>query len=150
MVRADHGTEVANAIARSLVIPQHREGGQAQYMDQLLPIEGALGLGPTFDLARAHLEMALTVEELARQAKMSPRTFARRFRDVTGTTPLQWLCSERVRGAHHELENTEDTMDRIAGTCGFGSAHVMRTHFTRIVHVTPHELRRTFRTHGPA
>jgi transcriptional regulator GlxA family with amidase domain len=94
--------------------------------------------------------MPLTVEELARQAKMSPRTFARRFRDTTGTTPLRWLCSERVRRAQHQLENTENTMDRIAVTCGFGSAHVMRTHFTRIVHVTPHEFRRTFRTQSAA
>jgi transcriptional regulator GlxA family with amidase domain len=98
------------------------------------------------DWARAHLELPLTVEDLAHQALMSPRTFARRFRETTGTTPLQWLCAQRVRRAQDLLENTEDTIDRIAATCGFGSAQRLRTHFTRVNHVTPHDFRRTFRT----
>ncbi len=79
---------------------------------------------------------------------MSPRTFARRFREMTGTTPLQWLCAERVRRAQDLLENTDNTVDRIADACGLRSAQVLRTHFTRINGVTPHEFRRTFRDHA--
>jgi transcriptional regulator GlxA family with amidase domain len=150
IVRQDHGSRIANALARRLVIPPHREGGQAQYIEQPLPIDGSPSLGPCLDWARAHLDLPLTVEDLAHQALMSPRTFARRFREVTGTTPLQWLCAERVRRAQDLLENTEDTIDRIAVMCGFGSAQRLRTHFTRINHVTPHEFRRTFRTRAAA
>jgi transcriptional regulator GlxA family with amidase domain len=81
---------------------------------------------------------------------MSPRTYARRFRETTGTTPLQWLCAERVRRAQDLLENTDDTIERIATLCGFGSAHQMRTHFNRINHVTPHAYQRNFRSHAAA
>ena len=119
IVRRDHGTRIANALARRLVIPPHREGGQAQYIEQPLPA-AAPSLGPCLDWAREHLELPLTVDDLARQALMSPRTFARRFREMTGTTPLQWLCAERVRRAQDLLENTDDTVDRIAepAACG--------------------------------
>jgi len=150
IVRQDHGSRIANALARRLVIPPHREGGQAQYIEQPLPIDGSPSLGPCLDWTREHLELPLTVEDLAHQALMSPRTFARRFREVTGTTPLQWLCAERVRRAQDLLENTEDTIDRVAVMCGFGSAQRLRTHFTRINHVTPHEFRRTFRDRAAA
>jgi transcriptional regulator GlxA family with amidase domain len=150
IVRQDHGTRIANALARRLVVPPHREGGQAQYIEQPLPIDGSPNLGPSLDWARAHLELPLTVEDLARQSLMSPRTFARRFRETTGTTPLHWLCVERVRRARELLENTDDTVDRIADMCGFGSAQILRTHFTRVSQVTPHEFRRTFRTHTAA
>jgi AraC family transcriptional activator FtrA len=150
IVSNDHGTRIANALARRLVIPPHREGGQAQYIEQPLPASGAQGLGSSLDWAREHLELPLTVEELARQAMMSPRTYARRFRETTGTTPLQWLCAERVRRAQDLLENTDDTIERIATLCGFGSAHQMRTHFNRINHVTPHAYQRNFRSHAAA
>jgi AraC-like DNA-binding protein len=103
-----------------------------------LPASGSQSLGLSLDWAREHLEQPLTVEDLARQAMMSPRTHARRFRETTGTMPLQWLCAERVRRAQDLLENTDDTIERIAAPCGFGTAHQMRTHFTRISHVTPH------------
>ena len=150
IVRQDHGTRIANALARRLVIPPHREGGQAQYIEQPLPADGSPSLGPALDWARAHLELPLTVEDLARRALMSPRTFARRFRETTGTTPLQWLCAERVRRAQDLLENTDDTIDRIADACGLGSAQRLRTHFTRVNDVTPHEFRRTFRAQAAA
>ena len=150
IVRADHGTRIANALARRLVIPPHREGGQAQYIEQPLPVDSSQSLGPCLDWALAHLERPLTVEDLARRALLSPRTFARRFRETTGTTPLQWLCAERVRRAQDLLENTDDTIDRIAERCGLGSAHRLRTHFTRINGVTPHEYRRTFRAQPAA
>ena len=150
IVRQDHGTRIANTLARRLVIPPHREGGQAQYIDQPVPVDGSPNLGPAMDWARAHLELPLTVEDLAHQALMSPRTFARRFRETTGTTPLQWLCAERVRRAQDLLENTDDTIDRIAALCGFGSAQRLRTHFTRVNQVTPHEFQRTFRSRAAA
>jgi AraC family transcriptional activator FtrA len=150
IVRADHGTRIANILARRLVIPPHREGGQAQYTEQPLPIDGSPNLGPSMDWARANLELPLLVEDIARLAAMSPRTFARRFRETTGTTPLQWLCAERVRRAQDLLENTDDTIDRIADACGLGSAHGLRTHFTRINGVTPDKFRRTFRGHAAA
>ncbi len=145
IVRQDHGTRIANALARRLVIPPHREGGQAQFIEQPLAASGSPNLGPCLDWARANLELPITVDDLARRALMSPRTFARRFRETTGTTPLQWLCAERVRRAQELLENTDDTVDRIADRCGFGSAQRLRTHFTRINQVTPHEFRRSFR-----
>jgi AraC family transcriptional activator FtrA len=81
---------------------------------------------------------------------MSPRTYARRFREMTGTTPLPWLCAERVRRAQDLLENTDDTIERIAALCGSGTAHQMRTHFNRISHVTPHGYQRTFRSRAAA
>jgi transcriptional regulator GlxA family with amidase domain len=150
IVRRDHGSRIANTLARRLVIPPYRDGGQAQYIEQPVPGDGSANLGPCLDWARAHLELPLTVDELARQARLSPRTFARRFRLTTGTTPLQWLCAERVRRAQDLLENTDDTIDRIASACGFGSAQQLRTHFTRINRVTPHEFRRTFRSDAAA
>src|SRR5580692_859241 len=150
IVRRDHGTRIANTLARRLVIPPHREGGQAQYIEQPLPASGSRGLGSSLDWAREHLGQPLTVEDLARQALMSPRTYARRFRETTGTTPLQWLCAERVRRAQDLLENTDDTIERIATLCGFGSAHQMRTHFNRINNVTPHAYQRTFRSRAAA
>jgi len=150
IVRQDHGTRVANTLARRLVIPPHREGGQAQYIDQPVPVDSSPNLGPTMDWARAHLELPLTVEDLAHRALKSPRTFARRFRETTGTTPLQWLCAQRVRRAQDLLENTEDTIEHIASIRGFGSAQRLRTHFARINHVTPHDFRRTFRTDAAA
>ena len=146
IVSNDHGTKIANTLARRLVIPPHREGGQAQYIEQPLPASGAQGLGSSLDWAKAHLELPLTVEDLAGRAMMSPRTYARRFRETTGTTPLQWLCAERVRRAQELLESTEDTVERIATLCGFGSAHQLRVHFTRVNQVTPHAYQRTFRT----
>jgi AraC family transcriptional regulator, transcriptional activator FtrA len=145
LVRCDHGTQVANALARRLVMPPHRDGGQAQYVEQAVPAGTAVGLAPVLDWARAHLDEPLTVEDVAARAAMSPRTFARRFKAATATTPLQWLLAERVRRARELLEATDDTIDRIAARCGFGSAQRLRTHFARASRVTPHEFRRTFR-----
>jgi AraC family transcriptional regulator, transcriptional activator FtrA len=150
IVSHDHGTKIANTLARRLVVPPHREGGQAQYIEQPVPASPPQSLGSSLDWAREHIELPLTVEDLARQAMMSPRTYARRFREATGTTPLQWMCAERVRRAQDLLENTDDTIDRIAASCGFGSAHQMRTHFTRINRVTPQAYQRTFRSRPTA
>jgi AraC family transcriptional activator FtrA len=144
LVRLDHGSRVANALARRMVLPPHRDGGQAQYMDAAPLAESSAALGPVLDWARAHLDEPLTVDDLATEAAMSRRTFQRHFRTLTATTPLQWLLHERIARARELLETTDDTVDRVAQRCGFGTAHSLRTHFTRINGVGPHRYRRTF------
>ena len=146
VARLDHGVEFANAVARRMVVPPHRDGGQAQFV--VTPIEvddGADPLAATLDWAIEHLSEPLTVEILARRAMMSPRTFARRFRAVTGTTPLQWLLRQRILHAQQLLESTDLPIEVIAQRCGFGSASVLRTHFKRMLDTSPLIYRRTFR-----
>jgi transcriptional regulator GlxA family with amidase domain len=145
IVRLDHGAEVANAVARRMVVPPHRDGGQAQFVQQCVAIDSDNDpLAATLDWAVEHLDEPLTVELLARRALMSPRTFARRFRDATGTTPLQWLLRQRILHAQRLLETTDLPVQVIAERCGFGSATVLRTHFRRIVDTSPLGYRRTF------
>jgi AraC family transcriptional activator FtrA len=145
LVRLDHGSRIANALARRMVLPPHRDGGQAQYMDSTALSGEPATLGPVLDWARAHLDEPLTIEDLATQAAMSRRTFQRHFRSLTATTPLQWLLHARIARARELLETTDDTVDRVAQRCGFGTAHSLRTHFTRINGVGPNHYRRTFR-----
>jgi AraC family transcriptional regulator, transcriptional activator FtrA len=145
LVRSDFGAEVANALARRLVVPPHRDGGQAQYIDHPLPDPGPDLFGETLHWMQAHLGEELAVDDLARRAAMSPRTFARRFRLATGTTPLQWLLHQRVLLARQMLETTDLPVERIAERCGFGTAATLRQHFQRMVHTTPRAYRRTFR-----
>jgi transcriptional regulator GlxA family with amidase domain len=147
IVRLDHGAEVANAVARRMVVPAHRDGGQSQYVAAPVPEEPdeAGALAPVLDWAVAHLDEPLTVEDLARRALMSPRTFARRFRDATGTTPLQWVLRQRILHAQHLLEATELPIEIVASRCGFGSATALRVHFRRATGTTPQSYRRAFR-----
>jgi transcriptional regulator GlxA family with amidase domain len=145
VVRMDHGADVANAVARRMVVPPHRDGGQAQFVRQSIPIDAESdALAATLDWAVAHLDEPLTVELLARKAMMSPRTFARRFRAATGTTPLQWLLRQRILHAQRLLEATDLPIEVVAERCGFGSATVLRTHFRRLVNTSPLGYRRTF------
>jgi len=144
VARLDHGVEFANA--RRMVVPPHRDGGQAQFV--VTPIEvddGADPLAATLDWALEHLNEPLTVETMSRRAMMSPRTFARRFRAVTGTTPLQWLLRQRILQAQRLLETSDLPVEVIAQRCGFGSASVLRTHFKRLLDTAPLVYRRTFR-----
>jgi transcriptional regulator GlxA family with amidase domain len=149
IVRCDYGAEVANAVARRMVVPPHREGGQAQYVD--LPVAASSEPGDD-PLSRVlgwmieHLDEPLSVEKLARRAHMSPRNFARRFRAVTGTTPHQWLLSQRVLLAQRLLETSDDSVERIADRCGMGTAASLRFHFQRAVGTAPLAYRRTFRS----
>ena len=146
LVRLDHGAAVANVVARRMVMPPHREGGQAQYVEA--PLAAAADsdpLRPTLDWAIAHLHEDLTVDRLARKARMSPRTFARRFRATTGTTPLQWLLNQRVITAQRLLEASDLAIEQVSDRCGFGSAATLRVHFGRVVGTTPHAYRRQFR-----
>jgi transcriptional regulator GlxA family with amidase domain len=145
VVRADHGAQVANALARRMVVPPHRDGGQSQYVQMPIP-EGDADdpLGDVLTWAVTHLDEPHSVESLARRANLSPRTFARRFRQVTGTTPHQWLLRQRVLHAQHLLETTDEPVERVASLAGFGSAAVLRQHFGRIVGTSPLAYRRTF------
>ena len=145
IVRLDHGSEVANAVARRMVVPAHRDGGQAQFVTAPVPDDADDDtLAPTLDWAVAHLDEPLTVEDLARRALMSPRTFARRFRAATGTTPLQWLLRQRILHAQQLLEATDLPVELIANRCGFGSATALRVHFRRATGTSPLAYRRTF------
>ena len=138
---------VAGAIARFTVIPPHRDGGQAQYIDRPLteahPAAGSLE--PTRAWALEHLEQPLDVGTLARHAYMSPRTFARQFRQQTCTTPAQWILEQRTRLAQELLENSELPIEHIAQRSGFGNPATLRAHFTRRLSTTPTAYRRTFR-----
>jgi AraC family transcriptional regulator, transcriptional activator FtrA len=147
VVQRDYGTEVATRIARDLVIPLYRAGGQAQYIETPVPAPDCGGdlFADTLDWLRANLDREVTVAELAARAAMSPRTFARRFPASTGTTPLTWILRERVRLAQRLLETTDLPVDSIAGKTGFGTADNLRKHFNRTLHTTPQAYRRTFR-----
>jgi transcriptional regulator GlxA family with amidase domain len=146
VVRSDHGADVANAVARRMVVPPHRDGGQAQFIQAPVPTLAEVDdpFRVTLDWALEHLDEPLTVEVLARRAAMSPRTFARRFVAITGTTPLQWLLRQRVLHAQRLLETTDQPIEWVASRCGFGTAAGMRIHFQRFVGTSPMAYRRTF------
>jgi len=145
LLRRDHGAEVANAAARRIVVAPHRDGGQAQFVDTPLPPAGERGLGPTRAWAVQRLREPLTVAAMARHAACSERTFARRFRAETGTTPLQWLLRQRVLHARRLLEATDLPVEDVAGHAGFGTAASLRSHFRRATATTPVAYRRSFR-----
>ncbi|PWR10763.1 AraC family transcriptional regulator [Micromonospora acroterricola] len=150
LIRRDHGSTVANAVARRLVVPPHRAGGQAQFVTTPVPARDDHPLAHLFPWAMERLDCPLTVEDLARQANMSSRNLARHFRAVAGTTPLQWLSTQRIRRAQELLENTDTSIDVIAQAAGMGTATTLRRHFHRTVGVSPDAYRRTFRRPGPA
>ena len=145
IIRLDYGAEIANEIARRLVMPPHREGGQAQYVRDSgrSPLEG--GLAPVIAWAQENLTRPLSVEDFARKARMSARTFARRFREQTGTTPHQWLTHQRLFAAQRRLETTEENIDQIAEAVGMQTAVTLRQHFSRALGTTPTAYRRRFR-----
>ncbi|MFI7316196.1 GlxA family transcriptional regulator [Streptomyces venezuelae] len=146
MIREDHGAAVAADVARRTVVPPHREGGQAQYIQRPVPVGGAAS---STSAARAwaeeRLATPLTLSELAAQASMSVRTFSRRFREETGLTPMRWLTQRRVDRARELLESTDHTVDRVATEAGFGTAASLRQHFVAGVGVAPGVYRSTFR-----
>ncbi|MFS8103504.1 helix-turn-helix domain-containing protein [Lentzea alba] len=148
LIRGDHGTATANTAARRLVVPPHRDGGQAQFVLAPVPSEEGHQLTELFGWASTRLDQTLTVEDLARQANMSSRHLARLFKAVTGTTPLQWLHIQRIRRAQELLEMTDDSVDQIAEASGMGTATTLRRHFHRTVGVPPDTYRRTFRPVG--
>ncbi|KUN80948.1 AraC family transcriptional regulator [Streptomyces bungoensis] len=145
LVRLDHGSSVANAVARRLVVPPHRDGGQAQYVTTPVPAPDHHPLADLFPWVLRRLDQPLTVEDLARQARMSSRNLGRHFKAATGTTPLQWLLTQRIRHAQELLETTGEGIDTIAAATGMGTATTLRRHFNRTVGVPPDTYRRTFR-----
>ncbi|WP_394825251.1 GlxA family transcriptional regulator [Pendulispora albinea] len=147
LVRLAHGAGVANTVARSLVTAPFRAGGQAQFIDRRILDDDAQTdrLSRLRDFALAHLREPLRVKDLARRAGMSERTFARRFLETTGETPLQWLVHQRVLLAQRLLESTGSSIARIADECGFGSALSLRQHFVKAVGVSPSDYRQSFR-----
>jgi transcriptional regulator GlxA family with amidase domain len=144
-VRCELGAAVANKIARRMVVPPQRDGGQRQYIDLPVPTCSADSLSPLLTWMREHLAEELPVRELASRAAMSERTFARRFVAETGTTPGKWLLGQRLHHARELLESTDLPIDTVAGRAGFGSAALLRHHFGAHVGVAPAEYRRTFR-----
>ncbi|MEV0332545.1 helix-turn-helix domain-containing protein [Nocardia sp. NPDC050717] len=145
IVRADHGSAVANQVARRCVVPPWREGGQAQYIDQPVPDPAAASTAATRHWALEHLELPLTMAELAAHARMSRRTFARRFGDEVGMSPGRWLTQQRVARARHLLEASELSVEQIASRVGFATGTSLRQHFQAAVGVAPLAYRRTFR-----
>ncbi|GAA2073483.1 helix-turn-helix domain-containing protein [Streptomyces albiaxialis] len=146
LVRKEQGNRVANAIARRMVVPPHREGGQAQYIEHPLPpVRQDDAIGAALSWMQEHLDEDVTVERLAARAHMAPRTFARRFLQETGTTPYQWVLGQRLLYAQHLLEETDLTVDALAVRAGFGNAAALRHHFLRRLDTTPQSYRRTFR-----
>ncbi|MFL6289111.1 MAG: GlxA family transcriptional regulator [Actinomycetes bacterium] len=145
LVRKELGTEVANGIARRMVVPPHREGGQAQYIERPVPPSDYQTLGPLLDWMNANLHEEVSVDELAVRAHMSSRTFARRFKAETGSTPHAWMTRLRVQNAERLLEQTDEPIERVAELSGFGSATLLRHHFVKQRSTTPQAFRRTFR-----
>lgn len=147
VVRQDFGAEVANAVARDMVVPPHRDGGQAQYIERPLPPVDGDGLLPALlPWLEANLDQDLTVAAMAERCAMSPRTFARRFREATGTTPHRWILEQRLLHAQRLLEGSEHPVERVAALSGFGTAANLRQHFRRATGTTPVDYRRTFST----
>lgn len=145
LIRRDYGAAIANRVARRLVVPPHRDGGQAQFIDHAVPEADETGrLRATLEWALAHLAEPLPVDVLARRAGLSPRTFARRFRDEIGTTPHRWLVHQRIARAQELLETTGASIDEVATQSGFATATNLRHHFRREVRTTPTRYRARF------
>ena len=145
VVRKDYGANIANIVARRLVVPPHRDGGQAQYIDHPVSDTGESEIGSLMDWVRRNLNREHTVASMAKRAKLSERTLARRFHEQAGTTPMRWLAKERIAKAQALLETTKLGIEQVAAKCGFGSAQLLRFHFQRIASTSPTTYRKQFR-----
>lgn len=145
LVRRDYGAAAANAMARRMVVPAHRTGGQAQFITPPSDPRSPEGLAPTLEWARARLDQPLTVADLAAHAHLSTRQLARRMQAELQTGPLDWLHRQRLTRAQKMLERTDASIDQIATSCGMGTAGTLRRHFRRALGVTPSAYRTTFR-----
>lgn len=147
IVREDFGAEAANRVARRLVMPPHRSGGQAQFIERPVPADRHHRIAAVLELVRADLEAPWAVERMADAAAMSVRTFLRRFTESTGQSPSQWLIAERIAQAQRLLESSQLSVERIAALVGFGSVQALRHHFQHKLSVPPSEYRRMFQLH---
>ena len=145
LVRVEFGAAVAAAIARDMVVPPHRDGGQAQFIDRPMPECGSQPMEELLRWMVKNLDDEHPVQELAARVHMSPRTFARRFRAETGATPAAWLNSQRVLRAQELLESTELNIDEVARQSGFGHPVLLRHHFAKVLDTSPQSYRRAFR-----
>ncbi|GLI03859.1 GlxA family transcriptional regulator [Phytohabitans aurantiacus] len=148
LVRKDHGSEVANRVARRCVVPPWRDGGQAQYIEQPVPEPSGAGTAATRDWALRRLDEPLTLTDLAGHARMGLRTFARRFRDEVGISPGRWLIQQRIARARELLESSDLPVEQIASRVGFATAASLRQHLHAAIGVSPHAYRRTFQATG--
>ncbi|WP_109003698.1 GlxA family transcriptional regulator [Streptomyces rishiriensis] len=144
IVRKDQGSELANQVARRCVVPPFRDGGQAQYIEQPVPEAGAAGTAATRSWALERLHEPLALADLAAHARMSLRTFARRFHDEVGLSPGRWLIQQRVAHARHLLEASDLPVDQIAARVGFATGASLRQHLHTAIGVSPQAYRRTF------
>jgi AraC family transcriptional regulator, transcriptional activator FtrA len=147
LVRQVEGSAVATKLARRMVVPPHRAGGQTQFIEAPIPdVSDAATLQPLLEWLQANLGQQLTVEDLAGRSHMAARTFARRFRAETGATPHDWLTHQRVLLARQLLEATELSVESVAAKAGFGDAATLRHHFNKRVGTTPQHYRQAFKT----
>jgi transcriptional regulator GlxA family with amidase domain len=145
LVRKDHGSHLANTVARRCVVPPFRDGGQAQYIERPVPETGAAATAATRAWALQHLDEPLTLSELAAHARMSLRTFARRFQEEVGLSPGRWIVQQRVAQARQLLEASDLSVDQIAARVGFATGASLRQHLHAAIGVSPQTYRRTFR-----
>ncbi|MEU5999576.1 MULTISPECIES: helix-turn-helix domain-containing protein [unclassified Streptomyces] len=150
VVRSDHGSAVANDVARRTVVPPHRDGGQAQYIQRPVPEPQFATTTSARAWALARLHEPIQLRDMADQESMSVRTFTRRFREEVGISPGQWLAQQRVERARHLLESSDLSVDQVARDAGFGTPQSMRQHLQAALGVTPTAYRRTFREGVPA
>jgi AraC family transcriptional activator FtrA len=147
LVRRDHGASVANTLARQLVVPPHRDGGQAQFIEAPIPRDlGDDRIAQTMAWASANLREQITLETLARRAHMSTRTYLRHFARCTGTSPTRWLIVQRIQASLPLLEKTSASIEEIAQTVGFTSTITYRSHFVKTMRTSPSAYRRAFHT----
>ncbi|OAH12082.1 GlxA family transcriptional regulator [Streptomyces jeddahensis] len=149
VVRRDHGAAVANEVARHTVVPPHRDGGQAQYIQRPVPEPQLATTAAARAWALERLHEPIQLRDMAEQESMSVRTFTRRFREEAGVSPGQWLTQQRVQRARQLLESSDLSIDQVARDAGFGTAQSMRQHLQAALGVTPTAYRRTFRSAGP-
>ncbi|GAA3109479.1 GlxA family transcriptional regulator [Streptomyces rectiviolaceus] len=147
VVRSDHGSAVANDVARRTVVPPHRDGGQAQYIERPVPEPQFATTTSARSWALARLHEPIQLRDMADQESMSVRTFTRRFREEVGISPGQWLAQQRVERARHLLESSDLSVDQVARAAGFGTPQSMRAHLQAALGVTPTTYRRTFTRH---
>jgi AraC family transcriptional activator FtrA len=146
IIRADFGAEIANQVAKRLVVPPHRDGGQSQYIPSTMHGHTTRGLARLLEWAVANLQRELTIETLATEARMSVRSLARHFRAEVGTTPHKWLTHQRLLAAQRQLETTDESIDRIAEAVGMQTAATLRHHFHRRFRTSPATYRKRFTT----